>query len=183
LNTAGIVGFAAAAELAAARWRIDARRLRRLRQVLYDVLSQRLPAVTVNGAGVSELGQVRGGLPNTLNLRFAGAPADAVMTCVPEVAMSAGSACSAGSDEPSHVLLAMGLSRVEAMESLRFSVGRQTTEVEVRRAADLIAAGVEHVRGLRGAMARWRDVSNRQSTTGRPGQSGRPGAKGTGTPW
>jgi cysteine desulfurase len=180
LNTAGIIGFAVAAELAAARWRSDARRFLRLRQVLYEVLTQRLPAVTVNGVEVSELGQVRGGLPNTLNLRFAGAPADAVMTCVPEVAMSAGSARTAGADEPSHVLLAMGLSRTQALESLRFSLGRPTTETAVRQAADRIAVGVEHVRGLRGALARWRDVSNWQSTSGR---AGRQGMRGTGAPW
>jgi cysteine desulfurase len=181
LNTPGIVGFGAAAELAAARWQSDARRLTRLRQLLYDLLTQRLPAVTLNGGGrVTDSGQVRGGLPNTLNLRFAGAPADAVMTCVTEVAMSAGSACSAGSDEPSHVLLAMGLSRSEAQESLRFSLGRGTTEAQVRQAAEQVAAGVEHVRGLRGAMARWRDVSSRQSTSGR---TGRQGTRGTGAPW
>jgi cysteine desulfurase len=181
LNTPGIVGFGAAAEVALERLRADARRLSRLRQLFYDLLTRRLPAVTVNGgAHVTASGQVRGGLPNTLNLRFAGAPADAVMTCVTEVAMSAGSACNAGSDEPSHVLLAMGLSRTEAMESLRFSLGRPTTEADVRRAAELVAAGVEHVRGLRGAMARWRDVSSRQSSSGRPG---RRGTRGTGAPW
>lgn len=180
LNTPGIVGLGAAAELAAGRWRADARRLIRLRQLLYSSLTERLPAVTVNGGGAGAAGQLHGGLPNTLNLRFAGAPADAVMTCVPEVAMSAGSACNAGSDEPSQVLLAMGLTRVEAMESLRLSLGRTTTDSDVRRAAELIAAGVEHVRGLRGAMARWRDVSSRQSTGGR---AGRPGTRGTGAPW
>ena len=180
LNTPGIIGLGAAAELAALRWRNDARRLARLRQLLYDLLTQRLPAVTVHGAEVTGSGQLRGGLPNTLNLRFAGAPADAVMTCVPEVAMSAGSACNAGSDEPSHVLLAMGLSRAEALETLRFSLGRPTTEAEIRRAADRVAAGVEHVRGLRGAMARWRDVSSRQSSSGLPG---RQGMRGTGAPW
>jgi cysteine desulfurase len=180
LNTPGIVGFGAAAEVAAVRLRADARRLSRLRQLLYDELTQRLSAVTVNGGQVTAAGRLRGGLPNTLNLRFAGAPADAVMTCVSEVAMSAGSACNAGSDEPSHVLLAMGLSRTEAKESLRFSLGRPTTEAEVRRAAELVAAGVEHVRGLRGAMARWRDVSSRQSTSG---LAGRQGTRGTGAPW
>jgi cysteine desulfurase len=180
LNTPGIVGFGAAAEVAGVRLRADARRLSRLRQLLYDQLTQRLPAVTVNGGQITAAGRLRGGLPNTLNLRFAGAPADAVMTCVSEVAMSAGSACNAGSDEPSHVLLAMGLSRTQARESLRFSLGRPTTEAEVRRAAELVAAGVEHVRGLRGAMARWRDISSRQSTSG---LTGRQGTRGTGAPW
>ncbi|HET9657555.1 MAG TPA: cysteine desulfurase family protein [Kineosporiaceae bacterium] len=179
LNTPGIVGLGAAAELAAARLRADARRLTRLRRLLYDLLVQRLPAVGVNGP-VNADGRPRGGLPNTLNLRFAGAPADAVLTCLPEVAVSAGSACDSGSDEPSHVLLATGLSRTEALESLRFSLGRPTTETEVRRAAEQVAAAVEHVRGLRGAMARWRDVSSRQSDSGRTGRGDR---RGTVAPW
>lgn len=173
LNTPGIVGFGTAARVAVAMQAAEARRTARLTKVLHERLVARLDAVTLNGPDRSRL-------PNTLNLRFAGAPADAVMTCVPEVAMSAGSACHAGSDEPSHVLMAMGLGRTAAMESLRFSVGRTTTEADVRRAADLVAAGVEHVRGLRGAMARWRDVSSRESAPGRRGlgESG-----GTGAPW
>ncbi len=180
LNTPGIVGFGAAAELAGQRWRADARRLTRLRQLLYDLLTRRLPAVSVNGTSVTSAGRLHGGLPNTLNLRFAGAPADAVMTCLPDVAVSAGSACNTGSGEPSHVLLAAGLSRAEVLESLRFSLGRPTTEAEIRRAADRVAAAVEHVRGLRGAMARWRDVNSRQSSSGR---TGRREARGTGAPW
>lgn len=149
LNTPGIVGFGAAAEVAARLLPAEARRLARLTRLLHTLLTERLDAVHLNGP-------VRGRLPNTVNLRFAGAPADAVLTCVPEVAMSSGAACYGGSGEPSHVLEAMGQDRVTAGEGIRFSLGRRTTEADVRQAAELVAEGVEHVRGLRGALARWR---------------------------
>ena len=70
-------------------------------------------------------------LPNTASLRFEGADAEAVVFNMDPVAVSTGSACSSGSIEPSPVLLAMGLSRDEAFESVRFSLGRFTTEAEV----------------------------------------------------
>ncbi len=155
-NAPGIVGFGAAAQLAGARLGVDTRRMTRLRQLLYDLLAQRLEAVAVNGNQVTSTGQLRGGLPNTLNLRFTGAPASAVMACAAEVAVATGAGCPGGAEEPSPVLLAMGCSRGEALESVRFSLGRPTTPAEVRRAAAVVAAAVEHVRGLRGAMARWR---------------------------
>jgi cysteine desulfurase len=69
--------------------------------------------------------------------------------------MSPGSACNGSAGEPSHVLTAMGLDRATALESLRFSLGRTTTEAEVRSAAALVADGVEHVRCLRASWARW----------------------------
>ena len=148
LNTPGIVGFGCAATLAGAERVTWARRTARLTRLLHHLLIARLDGVQLNGP-------VRGRLPNTLNLRFAGAPADAVLTCVPQVAMSAGSACQGIGGEPSHVLTAMGLDRSTALESLRFSLGATTTEAEVRAAASLIADGVEHVRGLRTSLARW----------------------------
>jgi cysteine desulfurase len=158
LNTPGIVGFGVAAVLAAERLPAESRRLARLTRLLHSLFTDRLDAVLLNGP-------VRGRLPNTVNLRFAGAPADAVLTCVPEVAMSSGAACYGGTNESSHVLEAMGQDRVTAAEGIRFSLGRTTTEAEVRRAAALVAEGVEHVRGLRGALARWRG-SGTQTASG-----------------
>jgi len=149
LNTPGIVGFGRAAALAGAERATWTPRAARLSRLLHRLLTQRLDGVHLNGPD-------RGRLPNTLNLRFAGAPADALLTCVPEVAMSPGSAChGAGHGEPSHVLTAMGLDRTTALESLRFSLGPRTTEAEIRAAAALVADGVEHVRGLRASLARW----------------------------
>jgi cysteine desulfurase len=164
LNTPGIVGFGRAAEIALAEQAADARHTGRLTRVLHDLLLQRLEAVTLNGP-------VNNRLPNTLNLRFAGAPADALVTCVAGVAMSPGAACYGGTDEPSHVLLAMGQDRTTALEGMRFSLGRTTTIAEVREAADLVAGGAEHVRGLRGTLGRWRaagDLATMDRSTKRP---------------
>ncbi len=83
-----------------------------------------------------------------MNLRFAGADADAVMTSMPEVAVSAGSACKGSSSEPSHVLTAMGLGSTAASESLRFSLGRPSTEDEVHAAVGHVITAVGHVRAL-----------------------------------
>ena len=154
---AGIVGFGAAAALAAERLPAESRRLTRLTRLLHGLLTDRVSAVHLNGP-------VRGRLPNTLNLRFVGAPADAVLTCVTSVAMSSGAACY-GTNEPSHVLEAMGQDRRTALESIRFSLGTTTTEADIREAAALVAEGVEHVRGLRGALARWRGPGNAQSVS------------------
>ncbi|WP_018501686.1 cysteine desulfurase family protein [Parafrankia discariae] len=143
LNTAGIAGFGAAARIAAESMADDGTRQRALVALLTELLAKRL------GPGAVELnGPVRARLPNTVNLRFVGAGADEVQACAPRVAISAGSACSGGGDEPSHVLLAMGRTATEARESLRFSLGRATTTEEIRAAADLVARAVLRVRSL-----------------------------------
>ncbi|MDE0160506.1 MAG: aminotransferase class V-fold PLP-dependent enzyme [Acidimicrobiaceae bacterium] len=87
-------------------------------------------------------------LPNTANLCFAGADAEAVMANMDPVAVSIGSACSAGSIEPSEVLLAMGRSHEAAFESVRFSLGRFTTPEEIDTAIERAAAAVERVRSM-----------------------------------
>lgn len=140
VNTAGIVGFGQASRLAASEMDGEAGRQRALVQLLHALLARRVDA-RLNGQGPPRL-------PNTLNLRFPGAAAEAVETSAPDVLVSAGSACHSADTEPSHVLIAMGLTRQEALESLRFSLGRPTTEHEVRTAADRIAVAVERIRTL-----------------------------------
>lgn len=88
---------------------------------------------------------------NTVNLRFPGADAEAVMANMPEVAVATGSACNSGSTEPSHVLLSMGLTPTEADECLRFSVGQPTTKDEICIAAQQVAAAVARVRRITAA--------------------------------
>ncbi len=141
VNSAGIVGFGRAAAIAAAELAADADRLRHLTALLHRLLAEKLTGVELNGPTVTRL-------PNTLNLRFVGADADAVMTSMPQVAVSAGSACKGSSTEPSHVLTAMGLDSAAVLESLRFSLGRPTTQDEVHTAADHVATAVDHVRSL-----------------------------------
>lgn len=140
-NTPSIVGFGLAAELAMKEHVADSARVGGLAQMLLAVLRERLPDVEVNGAGAERL-------PNTLNVRFVGADAEAVMASMPDVFVSAGSACQSAVPTPSHVLLAMGLDRTAASESLRISLGRPTTEDEVQEAADSIIEAVSRVRDM-----------------------------------
>ncbi len=140
LNTPGIIGFGAASRLAATELEAEGQRQRELVRLLHRLLSARVDA-RVNGQGAARL-------PNTINLRFPGAPADAVQTRATDVLVSSGAACQSASTEPSHVLLAMGLTAEEALQSVRLSIGRPTTELEVRTAAERIAGAVERVREL-----------------------------------
>ena len=143
LNTPAIVGFGVAARLAAERFD-EADSIRQLRDRLHSGLHARLGNVELNG-------HVETRLPNTVNLRFPGADAEAVLASLSQVACSAGSACHAGAPEPSHVLTAMGLSSRAAHESLRFSLSRTTTEAEVDRAIEDVVQAVEYVRSMDGA--------------------------------
>ena len=81
-------------------------------------------------------------------MRFIGSPSDAVLVSMRKVAASRASACSAGIEEPSHVLLAMGMSNREAEESMRFSLGRFTTSVEIEAAIEDVSAAVTRVRAF-----------------------------------
>lgn len=140
LNVAGAVGLGEAARLAADQRSVDAEHMARLRSRLETALTSRLPQVEGNGSSHR--------LPNTVNLRFAGADAAAVLANMHPVAASAGSACSSGTVGPSPVLLAMGRSRQAASESIRFSVGRFSTKDEIDHAADVIVTAVQYVRTM-----------------------------------
>ncbi|WP_041941155.1 MULTISPECIES: cysteine desulfurase family protein [Frankia] len=198
LNTPGIVGFGAAARIAAALMDDEATRHRAQTELLFDLLVGWLGvgALEVNGPvedGTGRPGPIR--LPNTLNLRFLGADADAVQSCLPDVAVSAGSACHGGGDEPSPVLLAMGRSATAARESLRFSVGRFTTVDQIHAAAATVARAVLRVQSLRavgsGEVPQPAEPEPAESAgpagpagPERPGASGRPpaGWSGAATP-
>jgi cysteine desulfurase len=143
LNLPGIVGFATAIRVVQEH-PADAARLGRLRDRLEAGLRTRISGVTVHGQDVPRL-------PNTTNLRIDGVDADALIVNTPEVAFSSGSACTAAVPTPSHVLTAMGLSMAAAEQSIRLSVGRFTTEAEVDRAIELLAASAERLRALNGA--------------------------------
>lgn len=141
LNVAGIVGLGAAARLAAAERTAESARVSALRDRLVTAIQSRL-------SGVSQNGDTTRRLPNTANLRFAGADAEAVIANMDPVAVSAGSACSTGTIDPSEVLVAMGLSREAAFESVRFSLGRFTSEADIEPAAQRTAAAVDYVRAM-----------------------------------
>ena len=141
LNVAGIVGLGAAARIATDERESESTRVGVLRDRLVAELEVQLPGVQQNGDPTRRL-------PNTANIRFEGADAEAVMSNMDPVAVSTGSACSAGSIEPSDVLLAMGLSRDAAFESVRFSLGRFTTEADISAVTQTALAAVERVRAL-----------------------------------
>ena len=89
-------------------------------------------------------------LPNTTNISFEGVESEGALILLDEKGLccSAGSACTSGSVNPSHVLKAMGLSNDRARASLRFSVGRFTTASEIDRACEVIPAVVAKLRAL-----------------------------------
>lgn len=149
LDVPAIVGFGAAAAIARAEGAAESVRVAALRDRLRARLEAEVP-------GVSRNGDFAGCLPGNLNVRFPGAPSDTVMMEVRDLAVSAGSACTSASVEPSHVLLGIGLTKKEAHESIRFGLGRFTTEDEVDWAADGVAAAVARIRAARG----WEPVSS-----------------------
>ncbi len=139
LNVAGIVGFGAASRIAFGERTAESARVAELRDRLTGSLMSRL-------SGVREIGDVSRRLPNTANIRFEGADAEAVVANMDPVAASTGSACSSGAIEPSEVLLAMGIPRDAASESVRFSVGRFTMREDIDVAVESAVAAVEFVR-------------------------------------
>ena len=142
-NVAGIVGLGKAVEIARNSLSNDAQRVASLRDKLERGLVERIPQVRVNGALAPRT-------PNTTNVMFAGIEGEALVIALDlkGLACSVGAACSSGAVEPSHVLTAIGLSQEEAKSSLRFSLGRHTTESEIDFALKVIPEAVAQLRAL-----------------------------------
>ena len=140
-NVASIVAFGKAAELAAAH--INDPRIRELRNKLESSLLSSIPGSSLNGVPDCRL-------PNTSNISFDGIESEGALILLDErgICCSAGSACSSGSVNPSHVLKAMGLSNDKARASLRFSVGRFTTPQDIENACEVIPAVITKLREL-----------------------------------
>lgn len=139
LNVPGIVGLGKAAEIAGATMDEEAARLGALRDRFETTLKKRLPDLGVNGGEAPRL-------PNTSNLVFPGTRTAKLLPAMRTLAVSTGSACRTKATRPSHVLTAMGLPDPDAFASVRFSLGRFTTEDEIDRAVEAVAAAVEAVR-------------------------------------
>jgi cysteine desulfurase len=142
-NVAGIVGLGRAAEIARNSLAGEAKRVSTLRNKLEQGLLERVPQIRVNGGLAPRT-------PNTTNLMFAGIEGEALVIALDlkGLACSVGAACSSGAVEPSHVLTAIGLSQEQAKSSLRFSLGRHTTESEINIALEVIPAAVAQLRAL-----------------------------------
>ena len=127
-NVASIVGLGMACHAAARDMQEAAARIEELRDDLWRRLHDEIPDLALNGPE-------RHRLPNTLNVRFPWASGNAVLAGAPEVAASTGSACHAGGEAASGVILAMGISPEEALGSVRLSLGRGTTEASIATVA------------------------------------------------
>ena len=143
LNVASAVGLAAALKFAQKDLQNEMERQERLRDSLFNALSTEFSDSLTSNSGMSDFC-----LKNTLNVRFHAASSDAVLVSMSKVEASRASACSAGMEEPSHVLLAMGMTSREAEESMRFSLGRFTTSEEIDAAIEDVSVAVTRVRDL-----------------------------------
>ena len=142
LNVPGIVGFGKAAEIARKEMKQDAERLSKLRDRLQSELMSRLEEVYVNGNEEHRM-------PHVTNLSFKHVEGEGLMmTFNQNIAVSSGSACTSASLEPSYVLIALGLGDDLAHSSIRFSLGRFTTEEDVDYAINALEKGVSHMRDL-----------------------------------
>ena len=140
-NVAAIVGFGKAAELAVSLEQAEKQRVSGLRQKLREALSRSVPGIRFNG-------DPRRQMPHVLHASFEGLDGEALLIHLDleHIYVSAGSACASGSVEPSHVLLAMGLPKDLARASVRFSIGRFTTQEEVDLAIRRIPPLVKQLR-------------------------------------
>ena len=140
LPVALIVGFGEACRIAKEEKSKDLPELRRLRNRLWEGLSSRITNLHRNG-------DPENCLPHNLNISIEGVDGDALMAGLTRIAVSSGSACTSADPAPSHVLRAMGLSESLTKASLRFGLGRSTTEQEIDLAIEHIVDVVQRLRG------------------------------------
>jgi cysteine desulfurase len=141
LNVPGIVGFARAAELCRLEMDEEGRRVLALRERLRKGIEARVPNTSVNGS-------LEHRLPGNLNISFAFVEGEAMMMALKDVAVSSGSACTSASLEPSYVLRALGVGEEMAHSSIRFGLGRFTTQEEVDYVVHLVADKVKRLRDM-----------------------------------
>lgn len=141
LNVPGIVGFARAAEILMQDGEAENLRIRTLRDRLHQKILAGLDEVKLNGHPEHRL-------PGNLNLSFSFVEGEGLMMAIKDVAVSSGSACTSASLEPSYVLRSMGLDEETAHSSIRFGLGRFTTEDEVDYVAALMIEKVKRLREM-----------------------------------
>jgi cysteine desulfurase len=141
LNVPAIVGLGRASEIARLEMSQDAERIGHLRDEFETSLQTLLPRTFVNG-------RERPRLPNISNVAFLGVDAESLLLALDSIAASTGSACTAASLEPSHVLKAIRLPEERQLSSVRFSFGRPTTVDEIAESVDLIVRTVQALREL-----------------------------------
>lgn len=142
-NLSGIVALAKAVDLLGQNQEEWIDHMKSLRDLFEKEICSQLSDVLVNGSGPR--------ICNTSNLAFMGIDGETLLINLDRNGLSAshGSACASGALEPSRVLLEMGISRAQVKSSLRFSIGRTTTELEIREAVKIIVREVKNLRSLK----------------------------------
>jgi len=142
-NTLGIIGFGKAVEIRALEMNEEEKRLLKLKAALKKGIEDNIPAVTFNGHPTDCLA-------GTLNVSFEGAEGEAILLYLDleGIAVSTGSACASGSLDPSHVLLATGVSPEKAHGSMRISLGRDNTMEEVQYVIEALSRVLNKVRKM-----------------------------------
>lgn len=143
-NIPGIIGMAKALELAVAEMEEENNRIYKLREKLLNVILDKIPYTKLNGP------RDTGRLPNNVNVSFIGIEGEAMLLLLDgnKICASTGSACASGSLDPSHVLLALGLSHGVAHGSLRLSLGLKSNEEEVDFVVEKLAEIVKRLRKM-----------------------------------
>lgn len=141
LPTALVVGLGEACNVASQEMENDKRHIEKLSDRLFKTLTERLPGVTLNGSAIQRYF-------GNLNLSFAYVEGESLLMSLKNVAVSSGSACTSASLEPSYVLRAIGVNEELAHTSIRFGVGRFTTEAEVDECAEAVVMHVERLREM-----------------------------------
>ena len=141
LNVPGIVGLGKAADIMLKEGAEDNARILALRERLRTKLQSALEETYINGS-------MEHRLPGNLNISFNFVEGEAMMMAIKDVAVSSGSACTSASLEPSYVLRALGVGDELAHSSIRFGLGRWSTEEEVDYVAALVIDKVKHLRNM-----------------------------------
>ncbi len=142
-NVPGIVGLGKAAELARQRMAKEAERTTKLRDALIAGVESRIADVKLNGDRVKRL-------PNNVNFSFEGVEGESMILLMDMngICVSSGSACTSGSLDPSHVLMALGMRHEQAHGSLRMTLGKDNTEADIEKVLDTLPGIVQRLREM-----------------------------------
>jgi len=137
-NVPAVVGLATALDIAQNKRHQEVTRLKKLQQLFIDGLTQAIPDIQINGS-------LKTRLPNNIHVTIPGIDNETVLIQLDEAGImaSAGSACSASNQEPSKVLKAIGLNKKAIQSSIRFTMGRQTTDLEVKKTIQILSSLVK----------------------------------------
>ena len=141
LNVPGIVGLGAACELSMNEMKSETEKILALRDRLYKGITDKIDYIVLNGHSTERV-------PGNLNISFSYIEGESLMIGIEGIAVSSGSACTSASLEPSYVLKSMGLNDELAHSSIRFSIGRFTTEAEIDETVDRITAIAQRLRDM-----------------------------------